>query len=309
MISATPSETAPATDSGAPESVAAARPRIRPSRWIGGFLLLAFAARAAWFLVENPRFEWDVVGQYLFDPNVLRGLGMSLLLTVAGMALGSILGVLLAGGQLSGFPPLRWACAGYVGLFRGIPPLVQLIFWFNLAYLLPRITLGVPFGPTLFSWSTNDLITPLTAAILGLSLHEGAYMAEIVRAGILGVESGQVDAAKAMGFTSRQTFFKIVLPQAMRVIIPPTGSQFISLLKGTSLVSVIAMADLLRSVQLIYNRTYQIVPLLLVACFWYLTVVTILSLGQQRLERHFGRGHMTARQSDWKLRLPRWGRA
>lgn len=309
MISATPSETASATDSVAPESVAGARSRIRPSRWIASLLLAGFAVRTVVFLVENPRFEWDVVGQYLFDPNVLRGLSMSVLLTIAGMTIGSVLGVLLAAGQLSNFPPLRWASAAYVGLFRGIPPLVQLIFWFNLAYLIPRVSVGIPFGPTLGSWSTNDLITPLTAAIVGLSLHEGAYMAEIVRAGILGVDSGQVDAAKAMGFTGRQTFFKIVLPQAMRMIIPPTGSQFIGLLKGTSLVSVIAMADLLRSVQLIYNQTYQIVPLLLVACFWYLTVVTLLSLGQQRLERHFGRGHATTGRSEWKFRLPRWGRA
>lgn len=306
MISVTPSETGSATDSGVPESVADARPRLRPHRWVLGVLILGFVARVAWFMIENPRFEWNVVGQYLFDPNVLRGLAMSLTLTVVAMVAGSVLGVLLAAGQLGEYAPLRWVCAAYVGLFRGIPPLVQLIFWFNLAYLLPEISIGLPFGETLVSWSTNDVITPLTAAILGLSLHEGAYMAEIVRAGILGVDSGQVDAAKAMGFTGRQTFFKIVLPQAMRVIIPPTGSQFISLLKGTSLVSVIAMVELLRSVQLIYNRTYQIVPLLLVACAWYLTVVTLLSLGQQRLERHFGRGHESPRQSEWRIRVQRW---
>jgi polar amino acid transport system permease protein len=285
--------------------VASARSRFRPWRWIGGFLLLAIVARIVWFMVENPRFEWDVVWEYLFYPTIMRGLGMSVTLTAIAMTLGSILGVLLGAGQLGDFAPVRWACRLYVGFFRGIPPLVQLIFWFNLAYLLPRITVGVPFGPTLFDYSTNDLITPFTAAILGLSLHEGAYMAEIVRAGILAVESGQTDAAKAMGFTGRQTFFKIVLPQAMRVIIPPTGSQFISLLKGTSLVSVIAMADLLRSVQLIYNKTYDIVPLLIVACIWYLVVVSILSLGQQRLERHFGRGHVAPAKAMWRPKFTR----
>ncbi|MGW2146791.1 amino acid ABC transporter permease [Nonomuraea bangladeshensis] len=270
--------------------VAAARPRIRPLRWAAGVVLLVLVAQFAWFLVTNPRFEWPVVGKYLFDPNVLRGLGMSLLLTVIVMLLGSVLGVLLAAGRLSGFRPVAWACGGYVTIFRSIPPLLQLIFWFNLGYLLPRIPLGVPFGPTFVSWPTNSVISSLTAAVIGLTLHEAAYMAEIVRAGILAVDGGQRDAARAMGFTPRQSFVKIVLPQAMRVIVPPAGSEFISLLKGTSLVSVIAMADLLYSVQVIYNRTYEIVPLLIVACAWYLVVVTALSLGQRRLERHFGKG-------------------
>ncbi|GAA1747262.1 amino acid ABC transporter permease [Nonomuraea bangladeshensis] len=270
--------------------VAAARPRIRPLRWVAGVVLLVLAAQFAWFLVTNPRFEWPVVGKYLFDPNVLRGLGMSLLLTVIVMLLGSVLGVLLAAGRLSGFRPVAWACGGYVTIFRSIPPLLQLIFWFNLGYLLPRIPLGVPFGPTFVSWPTNSVISSLTAAVIGLTLHEAAYMAEIVRAGILAVDGGQRDAARAMGFTARQSFVKVVLPQAMRVIVPPAGSEFISLLKGTSLVSVIAMADLLYSVQVIYNRTYEIVPLLIVACAWYLVVVTALSLGQRRLERHFGKG-------------------
>ncbi|MEV4476179.1 amino acid ABC transporter permease [Nonomuraea sp. NPDC049504] len=272
------------------EDIASARPRVRPLRWVAGAVLLVLAAQFAWFLLTNPRFEWAVAGEYLFDPNILRGLGMSLLLTVIGMTLGSLLGVLLAAGRLSGFKPVAWACGIYVAIFRGIPPLVQLIFWFNLGYLLPRISLGIPFGPTFVSWPTNSVISSLTAAIIGLTLHEAAYMAEIVRAGILAVDHGQRDAARAMGFTAGQGFVKVVLPQAMRVIVPPTGSQFISLLKGTSLVSVIAMADLLYSVQVIYNRTYEIVPLLIVACAWYLAVVTVLSLGQRRLERHFGRG-------------------
>jgi polar amino acid transport system permease protein len=275
---------APAAD------VATARPRFRPWRWAGGLVLLFVAARIAWFLISNPRFEWSVVAEYLFDGNILKGLGMSLALTVIGMTVGSLVGVLLAAGQMSSFGPARWASTFYVGVFRGIPPLVQLIFWFNLGYLLPRISISLPFGPAFESWRTNDLITPFTAAIIGLTLHEAAYMAEIIRGGVLGVDQGQRDAAMAMGFTGRQTFVKVVLPQAMRVIIPPSGSQFISLLKGTSLVSVIAMTDLLHSVQLIYNRTYEIVPMLLVACVWYLVVVTLLSLGQRRLERHFGRG-------------------
>src|SRR5690606_21068647 len=206
------------------------------------------------------------------------------------MVLGSALGTGLAAGQLSDFAPLRWACVVFVGFFRGVPPLVQLIFWYNLAYLVPRLSVGVPFGPELFSVPTNDIITPLTAAIIGLSLHEAAYMAEIIRAGILSVDQGQRDAAAAMGFSRWHSFTRVVLPQAMRVIIPPTGSQVIALMKGTSLVSVIAMGDLLHSVQVIYNRTYEVVPMLLVAVIWYLVVVTLLTLVQRRVERYYSRG-------------------
>ncbi|MFD9701812.1 amino acid ABC transporter permease [Lentzea sp. NPDC059081] len=291
--------TTTAAPPGVPDvDVAMARHRPRPWRWLLGAVLLVLAAQLAWFVTHNDRFEWPVVAEYLFEPNVLAGLGTSVLLTVVAMLGGSVLGVLLALGQLADFGPVRWVCTLYIGVFRGIPPLVQLLFWFNLAYLLPRLSIGVPFGPTFESWSTNDLITPLTAALIGLTLHESAYMAEIVRAGILSVDPGQRDAAMAMGFTGGQTFLRVVLPQAMRVIIPPSGSQFISLLKGTSLVSVIAMTDLLHAVQVVYNQTYQIVPLLIVACFWYLVVVTALSFLQQRLERRFGRGQRTTR-GEW----------
>lgn len=271
--------------------VSTARPRFRPGRIVIALIILFVLVQVVVFLVTNERFGWPIVAKYLFNPTVLAGLGMSLFLTVVGMVIGSLLGTALAAGQLSGFGPIRWVCQLYVGIFRGIPPLVQLIFWYNLAYLVPRIMIGVPFGPELFSLDTNDVISPLTAAIVGLSLHEAAYMSEIVRAGILSVDPGQKDAASAMGFSRSQTFWKVILPQSMRVIIPPTGSQFISLLKGTSLVSVIAMGDLLHSVQVIYNENYQVVPLLLVAVIWYLVVVTILTFGQRRLETHFGRGY------------------
>lgn len=270
--------------------IAQARARVRPGRIIGALVLAFVAVSIVWFLVSNERFEWNVVGQYLFDPSVLVGLGMSVALTVVGMILGSLLGTFLAAGQLSDFAPLRLACITFVGFFRGVPPLVQLIFWYNLAYLLPRIVIGVPFGPELLSWSTNDIITPLTAAVVGLSLHESAYMAEIIRGGILSVDQGQRDAAAAMGFGRWRTFTRVVLPQAMRVILPPAGSQVIALMKGTSLVSVIAMGDLLHSVQVIYNRTYEVVPMLIVAVIWYLVVVTLLTLVQRRIEEHFGRG-------------------
>ncbi|CAH0175848.1 L-cystine transport system permease protein YecS [Microbacterium oxydans] len=275
---------------GGEPDAANARARIHPWRVVVGILLVLVVVQIVVFLVTNERFDWPVVAEYLFNPSVLMGLGMSIMLTIVGMVLGSILGTGLAAGQLSEFLPLRWACIVFVGIFRGVPPLVQLIFWYNLAYLLPRISAGVPFGPELFSWPTNDLITPLTAAIIGLSLHEAAYMAEIIRAGILSVDSGQRDASAAMGFSGWHSFTQVVLPQAMRVIIPPTGSQVIALLKGTSLVSVIAMGDLLHSVQVIYNRTYEVVPMLIVAVIWYLVVVTALTIVQRRVERRFSRG-------------------
>lgn len=279
-----------------------ARPRIRPLRILGTVLLILVAFAILSFLVTNDRFEWNVVAQYLFNASVLLGLVTSILLTVVAMVLGTTLGTLLAAGQLSDYWPTRTACVTFVGFFRGVPPLVQLIFWFNLAYLLPKISLGVPFGPELFSWSTNDLITPLTAAIIGLSLHEAAYMAEIIRAGIVSVDQGQHDASAAMGFSRWHSFSRIVLPQAMRVIIPPTGSQVIATLKGTSLVSVIAMGDLLHSVQVIYNRTYDVVPMLIVAVFWYLVAVTVLTLLQRKVENHYSRG--AARTTPQAIQTP-----
>ena len=284
----TPIVIPPRTDGAV--DVADARRRFHPLRLVVGVPLALIAIQLIVFLIGNERFEWSVVAEYLFHPTVLLGLLVSIMLTIVAMTLGSLLGTVLAAGQLADFAPVRWACIAFVGLFRAVPPLVQLIFWYNLAYLVPRIAVGVPFGPELISWPTNDVITPLTAAIIGLSLHEAAYMAEIIRAGILSVDQGQRDAASAMGFSKWHSFSRVVLPQAMRVIIPPTGSQVIGLLKGTSLVSVIAMGDLLHSVQVIYNRTYEVVPMLIVAVIWYLVAVTILTIVQRRVERHFSRG-------------------
>ncbi|KAA9156678.1 amino acid ABC transporter permease [Amycolatopsis acidicola] len=282
---------------GPRDDVASARSRFRPWRWVFSVVLLVLLAQLAVFLVGNHRFQWDVVGKYLFEKSVMSGLLTTVVLAVAAMVLGSVVGGLVAAAQLSGFGPARWVATAWVGLFRGIPPLVQLIFWFNLAYLLPKLSLGIPFGPVFGSWDANTVITPLTAAVIGLSLVESAYLAEIFRAGMGAVDPGQRDAARAMGYPPGQTLFRIVLPQAMRVIIPPAGSQFVNVLKGTALVSVIAMSDLLHAVQVIYNRNYEIVPMLLVACFWYLVVVTAATAGQRRLERRFSRGHVAQRRS------------
>jgi polar amino acid transport system permease protein len=275
------------------DDVAQARPHPRWGRRLLLALMLFAALDVLVFLVTNPRFEWGVVAQYLTAANVLKGLGVSVLLTAIGMTLGTVVGTGVALLKVSDFPAARAFGNFYTWLFRGTPLLIQLLAWYNLAYLLPEITLGIPFGPTFVRWDTNELITPFVAAVLGLALNEAAYMAEIMRAGILSVDPGQRDAARALGFTPAQTFRRIVFPQAMRVVLPPAGSQVIGMLKGTSLVSVIAMTDLLFSVQTIYNRNFKVVPLLLVALIWYLAVFTLLTLLQGRLERRFSRGHAT----------------
>lgn len=252
-----------------------------------GIVLLALNNVAA-----NPRFQWSVVGEYLFDAAVLRGFMTTLWLTAAIMAVGVVLGIALALMGLSANPSLRGFSTFYVWFFRGTPVLVQLIFWYNLAALYPSYSIGIPFTTTVFvQGSFNDLITPYTAALLGLGLNEGAYMAEIVRAGLESVPNGQRDATRALGLNRWQTMRLVVLPQAMRFIVPPTGNQTIGMLKGTSIVSMVALHDLLYSVQIIYSRTFQTIPLLLVACFWYLVATTLLSLIQRRIEQYYSKGY------------------
>lgn len=276
------------------DDVATARARLNPWRVAVTGLLAAGAFGIFVFVATNPRFEWHVVGRYLFAPSVISGLGMTLTLTVLAMIIGTVIGTVAALALLSDFRPGIWAARAYLWAFRGTPLLIQLIFWYNLAYLLPKVTIAMPFGPTLASWPTNELISPFLAALLGLGLAEGAYMTEIVRAGLLSVDPRQRDAARALGMRPSQAFFRIVLPQALRFIIPPSGNQVISLAKATALVSVIAMNDLLHSVQMIYNRTYEIVPLLMVAVIWYLVVITAMYAVQSRLELRFSRGHLRA---------------
>lgn len=253
--------------------------------------VLVVAANFVWIVARNENFGWPVVFAYLFDPIVLQGLSVTLMLTVVAMTLGVILGLPLAIGRMSSDPLASGLAWGFVWFFRGTPLLVQLIFWYNLSTLFPRLSLAIPFGPSIVGWNTNDIITPLTAAVLGLALNEAAYMAEIIRAGLLSVERGQVETAEAFGMGRMRTLRRVVLPQAMRAIVPPTGNQLISMIKGTSLVSVIAMADLLYSVQSIYNRTFEIIPMLLVAVIWYLFLTSVLNVVQARIERHYGRGH------------------
>jgi polar amino acid transport system permease protein len=259
-------------------------------QWLATAVVLVVAGLIVVSLITNPRYQWSLVFSYVLNPQILEGLGTTLYLTVIAMVVGVVIGVVMALARESSNPVVGAAASGYIAFFRGTPLLVQLIFWFNLAALYPVVSLGIPFGPTLFTESTNVLITPFLAAVLGLGLNEGAYMSEIVRAGLQSVDSGQTDAAHALGMRKSQTFRRIVLPQAMRVIIPPTGNETISMLKTTSLVSVIAIPELLWQAQAIYSRTYQVIPLLITVSLWYLLVTTVLSIGQYYLERHFTRG-------------------
>jgi polar amino acid transport system permease protein len=261
-----------------------------PGRWVAIAVIAVLVAMLVHSFLTNPNFGWDVVGQYLFSAPVLRGLRNTLILTVLSMAIGVAGGVLLAVMRLSPNPVLAGAAAVYIWLFRGTPLITQLIFWNFLASLYPRLGLGIPFGPTFVSVDTNTVISVFTAALLGLGLNEAAYMAEIVRGGIQSVDHGQSEAAGALGLSRIQTLRRIVLPQAMRVIVPPTGNETISMLKTTSLVVVIAYFELTVAVQTIYSRTFQTIPLLIVAALWYLALTSVLSVGQMFIERRFGRG-------------------
>jgi polar amino acid transport system permease protein len=277
------------TDAG-PAPPIKAVPVRHPGRWVGVAVIAVLAAMLVHSFLTNPNFQWDVVGRYLFSDPVLRGLRNTLILTVLAMAIGIVGGVLLAVMRLSPNPVLAGAAAVYIWLFRGTPVITQLIFWNFLAALYPRLGLGIPFGPTFVSVDTNAVISVFAASLLGLGLNEAAYMAEIVRGGIQSVDHGQSEAAGALGLSRTQTLRRIVLPQAMRVIVPPTGNETISMLKTTSLVVVIAYFELTVAVQTIYSRTFQTIPLLIVAALWYLALTSVLSVGQMFIERRFGRG-------------------
>jgi polar amino acid transport system permease protein len=269
--------------------------RILPPRRSGQAVSSAIALLAvaviANVLVTNGNFHWDIVRHYLFSSTILAGVGMTLALTGICMAIGSALGTALAVMRRSQNRLVAALASAYIWFFRGTPVLVQLVFWYNLATLFPQISIGIPFGgPTLVHAATNTLIRPFTAAVLGLGLNEGAYMAEIVRGGIQSIDAGQSDAGRALGMTHLQIMRRVVLPQAMRAIIPPTANETIGMLKMTSLVSVISLADLLYSAQLIYSVNFQTIPLLLTASVWYLIITTVLTVAQSYLERRFSRG-------------------
>jgi polar amino acid transport system permease protein len=248
-------------------------------------------------IATNPRFQWHVVGQYLFDSRILHGVLITLQLTAISMVIGIALGILAAVMRLSPNPLISGSSWLYIWFFRGTPLLVQLLFWEFIAALFPTIDLGIPFGPSFIHANANTLIPGFVAAVLGFGLNEGAYMSEVVRAGIIAVDEGQTEAAQSLGMGRLAIMRRIVLPQAMRVIIPPTGNETISMLKNTSLVIVLgSVFDLLFAAQQIYSATFQTIPLLIVASIWYLAMTSVAYVGQYFIERHFGRGFSRGEQ-------------
>ena len=287
--------------------------KVVPVRHVGQWIGLAFLALFVAMLVHtifskipqscvrvadqyrcskyNWRFGWNSIFHYFTNGLVLKGLVVTLELTVYAMAIGIVLGVLVAIMRLSHNRLLSGAAWTYTWAFRGTPVLVQILLWGNIAFLYPKLAIGIPFVHIYFvHLGANSVFTLFGAAVTALGLNEGAYFSEIVRSGLIAVDEGQTEAAMSLGMSRGQTLRLVVLPQALRVIIPPTGNEVISMLKTTSLVSVVAVVDLLGAVTNIYNQTFQIMPMLIMASLWYLIISTILSIGQFYLERHFAKG-------------------
>ena len=259
--------------------------RRRPGQVVAVVLVLFAVVYGVSTLITNPGFGWSTVAKYLLDTRILGGLLMTLELTVIAMIIGFVVGLVVAVMRMSDNWLLRGVSGAYIWFFRGTPLLVQLLFWGFAAVL------GIPWGPAFIEWNTNDVISLFGAAILGLGLNEGAYMAEIVRAGLLSVPAGQSEASRSMGFSQMSTLRFVVIPQAMKVIIPPVGNEVISMLKTTSLVIVIGVGDLLYNTQQIYAQNLKQIPLLIVASIWYILLTSILTLLQTRLEKKYSKGN------------------
>jgi polar amino acid transport system permease protein len=294
---------------GRPEDIKAVPVR-HPGRWIAAAIVLLIAASIIRSIVSgagskhvpNSGFEWYWVGHYLFDSRILHGAVATIYMTLLAMAIGIVLGVIAAVMRLSPNPIVSGASWLYIWFFRGTPLLVQIIFWYNISALFPTISLGIPFGPSFIHAHANSVITTLVAGLLALGLNEGAYMSEIVRAGIISVDEGQTHAAQSLGMSRLQIMRLIVLPQAMRVIIPPTGNETISMLKNTSLLSVISYGELLFGAESIYDANFKVIPLLIVASIWYLVMTSVAYVGQYFIERHYGRGFSRAQQASMRER-------
>jgi len=260
-------------------------PRRHYGRWVASALILLVFIYVGRAFAEG-QIDWKIVGQFFTAQAILDGLVNTITMTFCAMALGIALGVLFAIMVMSPNPVLKGVAVFYIWFFRGTPLLLQLLIWFNLALVFPRI--GIP---GLFEARMVDVMTPFVATLLGLGINQGAYTAEVVRSGILSVDIGQTEAAKSIGMTRLTTLRRIVLPQAMRVIIPPVGNEVISMVKLTSIASVIGFAEVLRNAQTIYYANARVIELLIVAAAWYLMIVTVLSIGQHFLERYFAKGH------------------
>ena len=280
-------------------------PLRHPWRWVAVAVLGVLTAMFVHSLVVNPRWQWDFVRGYLTYHAILKGVVVTVELTALAMAIGIVLGILLAVMRMSGNYVLSTVAWLYTWFFRGTPVLVQLLFWYAFSLLFHDLSIGIPFGPKFHTWDTNTLITPFIAGVLGLGLNEAAYMAEIARAGLLSVDPGQQEAATALGMSLGKSMRRIVLPQAMRVIIPPTGNETISMLKTTSLVATISVLDLTGTAELIYGSNSLQIPLLVVISIWYLAMTSVLSFGQYFVERRFSRGTRALSQRPARRMLSR----
>lgn len=259
------------------------RPRRHPGQWLGGLaILVVFLLLVRAF--SNSEINWGLVPEYLFDPRILEGLGKTVLLTVISLAAGTVIGAIVAGLRLSSNRVAAWLAWFYVWVFRGTPELLQLLIWFNLALIFPTLSF-FGFGEV----RTVDVITPFVAATLAFSINTGAYIAENFRGAILAVDSGQAEAASALGISSRTTFLRITLPQAMRAVIPSIGNNAIALLKFSSLASAISYTELLGQAQRIYFTTGAVMELLFTIAVWYLVATSVAAVLQYYVERRFGR--------------------
>ncbi|MEV7633027.1 amino acid ABC transporter permease [Microbacterium sp. NPDC089318] len=259
-----------------------------PGRVVVAILCIAALAAFVYALAANPNISWADVAFYLFFPKILEGVLVTLELSFIATVIGLAIGVVLAIMKLSHNPVARMLSTLYIWFFRGTPVLVQLIFWFNLAFLFPSIVIAIPFTDIGYMWDTNEIMTGFNAALLGLALNLGAYAAEIVRAGIQAVDHGQSEAASSLGMTSGQRMRIVVLPQAIRIIIPPFGNEFIGMLKTTSLVYVVAGNDLMTNASQIYKENSKIMELLIVASIWYMVITAVATYLQSKLEARFG---------------------
>lgn len=268
-------------------------------RWVSAAIVALIAYGIVNQLIVNDKFQWDVVFDNLFKPQIFNALKWTILLTIGAMILGIILAVTMAIMRKSDNPILRGVATVYIWFFRGTPIYMQLIFWGLIGTLFPTITVGIPAGIDFFTFNPNALFadrqhTMFVYAVLGLGLNEGAYLSEIVRSGLNSVDAGQEEAAKALGMSKGQIMRRIILPQAMRVIVPPTGNETISMLKTTSLVTAVPLSlELTHVTNAMGFSSFQPVPFLIVAAIWYLVITSILMVGQYYLERYYGKGAAT----------------
>ncbi|KMS73703.1 ABC transporter permease [Streptomyces viridochromogenes] len=284
---ATPSAAVSKEGGALPPEAIKAIPVRHYGRWVSGVVVLALVALLVNAFATAEKIQWNAVGEYVFDSTVLAGAGRTLLISVLAMVMGVVLGVVLAVMRLSKNPVTSWVAWVYIWFFRGTPVYVQLLLWFNLALIFPVLNLG-----PIYKDEMVDVMTPFMAALLGLGLNEAAYMAEICRAGLMAVDEGQTEASHALGMSHAKTLRRIVIPQAMRVIVPPTGNEFINMLKTSSLVYAVTYNELLRATSTIGSTSYAVMEMLFVACIWYLVMTSVFSVFQYYLERRYARGSL-----------------